>query len=1119
MRPNLTCLFAVLATFGCQFDSAIPATSMLTCSEQQPICPPEYFCSTRLNRCLSTGGDRDAPVAQLVKLTPATGTVGTRFVFSFETNEALLTTPIVSAVFGRGERLEFAPVSEIGNLFTFELLVPPTARSGSGPLSVELFDLAGNAGTLSNAPSVLLDTDGPKPSSASLSLIALAGSALSNPSKLGTNVRGELSFIFDEPVVGVPKLKAIPDIVSIQKVGTTCCRFELRAQNSGEEISVALSVEATDALGNTRQTSLTVTPELFIDTLPPSPPTNLVYDRRPAGSLDAGPTPVARVTGMTAGNSIVRSLSQENGAPDSSLEISRTRSEANGQFTLDVPGVERAAIAIEAVDEGGNRSIPNPRYLTRLTFSPKIPGVLSESVGSAGPGLTRLDARTINSNLLGFDDGANATVFGESSYRQTLADSDVQGNCALVSDEHRSTVVSFGGGGTTSFASEQTEFNGHVSKRSDLVPAPTPRSAANFAVDRSTGRMCLFGGVDETDVWEWDGVSWRNFLGQQDGPKPRSHAAMASDAKGLLLLGGREIGSNPPVPLNDAWQRVDRIWTQVDAGELNLTTVSAAYNPKTGNTLVISQPTDGGRTETYEWNGLVFTPLQNVGEPPAAGGPLVIDPETGIAYLFTTPGGVLAAALWKLDSTWQYVAPSVASIVPPAGGGAWLARSREVIFCPAFNRGYMRYSPDTNTFNSDFRTLSVRPPSRFNATYVNDAFGKMFVFGGNTSSAGYNADMWAWADGGWTALDAGAEMIAKGTSSTVAFDDGGFMTLLGHTRGALASVADPRVVQFSGGTWSSFSPSTDAGPAPRLSASNVVLLAGEPWLVSDSPTWKFTNGAWANTGASPFVLRRADSLILQRPGENSFALLGGTPSAPSAYYSATLQSDAGLSWRTIDGGNLPIFRRSNSMTTFDPQRKAHLIFAGRDTTVGNTYSADMYAVEVDAGIITSVVQLPYSDAEGDGSPSRAFGGFWFDQPTNSIQIFGGLTKTGSVPNDQWVFETSIHKPSLQLRVPVPLNFENKTGTIRLHAKASGRAGNLNGPNGAELWIWRESRFVKVAQNTSAIPSVLEFEIRNTSLRPFVAASGILGLRITSVGANGSGSARIDVDSIEIQLEY
>lgn len=99
-------------------------------------------------------------------------------------------------------------------------------------------------------------------------------------------------------------------------------------------------------------------------------------------------------------------------------------------------------------------------------------------------------------------------------------------------------------------------------------PGPGPRAGAAAAFDESAGVMVLFGGADNADTWEFDGV-WRHRV-TSASPEPRRNHGMAYDSarRRVVLFGGQRASDG--TPLGDQWEysSATGAWTRVQPAVL-----------------------------------------------------------------------------------------------------------------------------------------------------------------------------------------------------------------------------------------------------------------------------------------------------------------------------------------------------------------------------------------------------------------------------------------------------------------------------------------------------------------------------------------------------------------------
>jgi len=241
---------------------------------------------------------------------------------------------------------------------------------------------------------------------------------------------------------------------------------------------------------------------------------------------------------------------------------------------------------------------------------------------------------------------------------------------AMVYDSTRQISVLFSGIGTAN-AGDTWQWDG--SDWTQLSESgPGARSSHAMAYDTSRSRTILFGGVGDSllgDTWEFDGEDWTQV--QDAGPSARESHCMAYDSVGkrVILFAGRERNN---APLNDTWAWDGQEWIQL--GEFGPPPRFSAAMSSTGGTLVLF----GGGTasdpvssqifaDTWEFDGKLWTQVQDIGPGPLQGSSAAFDSARGRAMLFggiTTfiaPDGTKPA---NSGFTWE--APVTAAVAPPA---------------------------------------------------------------------------------------------------------------------------------------------------------------------------------------------------------------------------------------------------------------------------------------------------------------------------------------------------------------------------------------------------------------------------------------------------------------------
>lgn len=145
-----------------------------------------------------------------------------------------------------------------------------------------------------------------------------------------------------------------------------------------------------------------------------------------------------------------------------------------------------------------------------------------------------------------------------------------RGRSAMVYDERRRQMVLFGGGGNV-ILGDTWLWDGHA-WREVVGPAPPARYAHAMAYDSHRGVTILYGGSSAykparylTDMWEWDGQTWREIQLPAVNPGMRYSPGMAYDRnrRRLVLHGGIQQPERGQAHyVFDTWEWDGRRWSQ-----------------------------------------------------------------------------------------------------------------------------------------------------------------------------------------------------------------------------------------------------------------------------------------------------------------------------------------------------------------------------------------------------------------------------------------------------------------------------------------------------------------------------------------------------------------------------
>jgi hypothetical protein len=216
---------------------------------------------------------------------------------------------------------------------------------------------------------------------------------------------------------------------------------------------------------------------------------------------------------------------------------------------------------------------------------------------------------------------------------------------------------------------------------------PSARSQFALAYDAVRKLTYLFGGsAGLGDTWAWDGRYWTQVT--RLGPEKRTGAAMAFDAarRNTVLFGGE---TSPGQAARDTWAFDGAGWTQVeDLGPAPRSRHAVTYDEIRGRVVLFGGlHTNGGTTgvfdDTWEWDGISWTQVEDAGPPARCGHAMAYDNSRKRTVLF---GGVIAGgpggALQPSGDTWEWDGASwtqVADTGPAAREDAAMSAGATVV--------------------------------------------------------------------------------------------------------------------------------------------------------------------------------------------------------------------------------------------------------------------------------------------------------------------------------------------------------------------------------------------------------------------------------------------------------
>ena len=198
---------------------------------------------------------------------------------------------------------------------------------------------------------------------------------------------------------------------------------------------------------------------------------------------------------------------------------------------------------------------------------------------------------------------------------ETLLQEPRRGLAAGAYDRRRGRFVLYGGngGGPGEVLGDTLEFDGTAWARV-ATGGPPARMMGSMVYDSTREVLVLFGGFvtgpvrqsDDhplDDLWEWDGVTWRQI--EAAGPAARNGAAMAYDAerREIVLFGGLDAGYTM---LNDTWLWNGGAWRRAEGdGPPARSDTFMAYDAARRVTVLFGGDADTTVLgDTWEWDGM-----------------------------------------------------------------------------------------------------------------------------------------------------------------------------------------------------------------------------------------------------------------------------------------------------------------------------------------------------------------------------------------------------------------------------------------------------------------------------------------------------------------------------------
>ncbi len=421
----------------------------------------------------------------------------------------------------------------------------------------------------------------------------------------------------------------------------------------------------------------------------------------------------------------------------------------------------------------------------------------------------------------------------------------------MTFDRARNRVLLFGGRGGPLALGDFWAWDG--AQWLPLASGPPGRRLAAFAYDGVRGRAVLFGGFDGfrqlDDLWEWDGVQWSN-------PRP-AFAPPAVGGAGMCEYPARGSVVLPQV--------ADRIWEWDGTGwrahanyRSQVPPGPTVFDPARAATLTFST------RQIWAWDGTVFGELQPTGPAPEGDLRLVDDDRRGVVVAVTNDDPYLGTRVrtetWEWNGVvWNRRSPAVS---PPLRSGACIAydrsRGRVVLFG---GRSGATLSADVWEWDGQQWRKPVTtggPTARAWASAAYDTVRQRVVVHGGGDGVRWLVDTWEWDGIGWRQVSAAGP--ASENTAMVCHEALGVLVLHGGRPNETWT--------WDGRAWRRRSVGSTAQNLwqPQLAydahRERVVLFGGYDGGYPVA-TWEW-NGAWVRRGDAPALGRQAHGMAYDR---------------------------------------------------------------------------------------------------------------------------------------------------------------------------------------------------------------------------------------------------------------
>lgn len=646
---------------------------------------------------------------------------------------------------------------------------------------------------------------------------------------------------------------------------------------------------------------------------------------------------------------------------------------------------------------------------------------------------------------------------------------------AMVYDPARRRVVLFGGETLnalkkTTYLADLWEWDGTTWAKAANGNPPNGRSGHAMAVDTVRGRLVLFGGIGldasgkatvTKDTWEYDGSSWKRIPAESPPSAREGAAAAFMPLKGTLLFGGDDAAG---VYYDDTWRWDGTAWTRLMPSSFpDKRTLHAMVYDSVRNRAVLC----GGKDETdsledtWELAGdqwIARTGPSSEERSPEARSwhALAQDEDRGVTVLFGGAYGASDGSNVYLQDTWEWDGTNWVDRTPAAGEPLPLGR-----MSPAL--GYDR----------------VR---------------KRVVLHGGVDDYGPFDDTWEWDGARWKERTPSDPLASPGYryGHAMAFDDQeGEMVLYGGTDSTYMG-------------WVSFE--------------DTWLWDGQIWRPA-----RYTGNPPSGRCYHAMAYDQTRKRVVLYGGQSYWSAEWMCPPCGFPYAARDTFEWDGSKWSEMypEGSEAPTTLVSHAMAF--SQRGPTLMFGGGSWIFGGSPLDETWAW--DGKSWTHAVH----GAHDNGAPEARSGhAMAYDSKRSRAVLFGGSSKDNYALGDTWEWDDGAFARPGQVARFAFAAAQAEEATAIESITATWVAGGLGETDrtpvsGVSTWVWDRGSFLPASSGSYAVdaPGVVTWSVSDSGLarRLLTGPRQEISVAVTPQGANGTKSAKVSVDDVELEVRY